>query len=172
MDPGPLKAHIVNYYKELFGAQVDVEPASLFADFQPRIDDARHDSLLAPATAAEVKRALFSMKGTKSPGPDDIHAIFYKENWEAISDSFVNFVNSALCDASFPAELAEAHMVLIPKKANPDLIQKFRPITLLNVAYKVLSKFRPDLIRPLLHELVVPFQSSFIPRRSTSDNIN
>lgn len=47
----------------------------------------------------------------------------------------------------------------------------FRPITLLNSVYKILSKALVNRIRPLLHTLVGPFQSSFITGRGTGENI-
>lgn len=42
---------------------------------------------------------------------------------------------------------------------------------MLNVAYKVLSKVIVNRIRPLLQQLVGPLQGSFLPGRSTADNI-
>ena len=79
-NPAVLKSHVVSYFHELFSRTEEVAPAQLIEAVQPRIEDAKHEGLLAPASIQEVKRALFSMKGTKSPGPDGIHAIFYKEN--------------------------------------------------------------------------------------------
>ncbi|GLT62781.1 hypothetical protein SLA2020_353910 [Shorea laevis] len=62
-------------------------------------------------------------------------------------------------------------MVLIPKGDNPDIIQKFRPICLLNVAYKVLSKVLVNRLRPYLQHLIGPFQNSFLKGQCTTDNI-
>jgi len=170
-NPQVLKSHVVSYFTDLFNRTAETSPAQFISSVHPKIDDTDHEALISPATFHEVKRALFSMKGIKSPGPDGIHAIFYKENWQTVSRSFLNFINSALDSGSVPTTLLEAHMILIPKEQNPDSINKFRPITLLNVAYKVLTKLIVNRSRPLLKDLVGPFQTSFIPGRSTSDNI-
>jgi hypothetical protein len=37
-----------------------------------------NDVLLAPFSAEEVKKALFDIGDLKAPGPDGLHAIFYK----------------------------------------------------------------------------------------------
>jgi len=166
-----LRQHVANYFKDLFCRVPEVSPAKLFPMIQPCIQDDQHAGLLSTATLQEVKHALFSMKGTKSPGPDGIHAIFYKENWQTVSSSFLNFINTAIETGFVPSSFLTAHMILIPKEPNPDLINKFRPITLLNVTYKVLTKLIVNRLRPLLNDLVGPFQTSFIPSRSTSDNI-
>ena len=111
------------------------------------------------------------MKGLKSPGPDGIAAIFYQKNWNTVCPSLVEFVNSALTNATFPVQLARAHVALIPKGTNPETIQNFRPISLLNVIYKLLTKVIVNRIRTLLETLIGPHQCSFLPGRSTTDNI-
>lgn len=47
----------------------------------------------------------------------------------------------------------------------------FRPISLCHVSYKIITKLIVSRLRPLLDKIVSPFQSSFIPGRSTNDNI-
>ncbi|GLT29941.1 hypothetical protein SLA2020_047710 [Shorea laevis] len=135
------------------------------------MEDNAHESLLKPASLDEVKQALFSMKGLKSPGPDGLQAIFFQKYWTTVSRTLLQFVNSALINGSFEPSLLQAHVALIPKGDAPDVIQKFRPITLLNVAYKVLFKVLVNRLRPYLQELIGPFQSSFLAGRSTIDNI-
>jgi len=66
--------------------------------------------------------------------------------------------------------IAETLLVLIPKENNPTHLKNFRPISLCNVIFKVITKVLVNCIRPFLDELVSPFQSSFIPRRGTTDN--
>uniref|UniRef100_A0A453K866 Reverse transcriptase domain-containing protein n=1 Tax=Aegilops tauschii subsp. strangulata TaxID=200361 RepID=A0A453K866_AEGTS len=37
-----------------------------------------NNALLAPYTAEDVHKALFDIGDLKAPGPDGLHAIFYK----------------------------------------------------------------------------------------------
>lgn len=65
-----------------------------------------------------------------------------------MSRTFLDFVNQALLIGSFDPNLTKAYVALIPKEDSPNIIQKFRPITLLNVAYKVLFKLIVNRLRP------------------------
>src|ERR1044072_2523328 len=66
--------------------------------------------------------------------------------------------------------MAETLVVLIPKGDLPNSLGDFRPISLCNVVYKLVTKVFVNRLRPFLDELVGPLQSSFIPGRGTSDN--
>lgn len=133
-----------------------MNPVPLASVSHPSIDAFEHPNLTKPATEEEVRIALFSMKGLKSPGPDGIQALFYQRNWDTVKGTFLDFVNKALSNGYFDPNLARAHVVLIPKEQSPDTIQKFRPISLLNVAYKVLSKVIVNCLRLYLQELIGP----------------
>ena len=44
-----------------------------------RVTDYMNESLMAPYTEEEVRKALFSIGDLKAPGLDGLHAIFYKK---------------------------------------------------------------------------------------------
>ena len=69
-----------------------------------------------------------------------------------------------------PCQLNDTTIVLIPKVKNPQSIKEFRPISLCNVIYKIISKCLVNRLRPLLDGMISPTQSAFIPGRSISDN--
>ena len=61
-------------------------------------------------------------------------------------------------------------IVLIPKIKNSQTIKDFRPISLCNVIYKIISKCLVNRLLPLLDGMISPTQSAFIPGRLISDN--
>lgn len=65
----------------------------------------------------------------------------------------------------------EILVVLIPKVDHPNSIKEFRPISLCNVTYKIITKVLVSRIRPFLNHIIGPMQSSFLPGRGTMDNV-
>ena len=115
----------INFFQTLFAASDGPGVVLVLPEFQPWMEDGVHASLLALTLENEVRSALFSMQGNKSPGPDGIQALFYQRNWSTVASTFVNFINDAISNSYFPPKLAEAQVVLIPKDERPETIQKF-----------------------------------------------
>ena len=99
-----------------------------------------NEALLAPYSEEEVKRALFSIGDLKAPGPDGLHAIFYKKFWHLLGQDLVKEVLEAVNSGVIPPGWNTTTIVLIPKVDNPEKVAEFRPISLCNIVYKVISK--------------------------------
>ena len=63
------------------------------------------------------------------------------------------------------------NLALIPKVAHLEVITQFRPISLCNTLYKLLSRIIVNRLKPYMVEVINPCQAGFMPRRRTSDNI-
>lgn len=73
-----------------------------------------------------------------------------------------------------PLQVSEVNgtfITLIPKLDQVSNIKDFRPISLCNVSYKIVTKILAQRLRPVMSKLVNPCQSSFIPNRQSRDNI-
>lgn len=69
-----------------------------------------------------------------------------------------------------PPGVNDTSIVLIPKKDQSDELKDFRRTSLCNVIYKVVSKCLVNRLRPILHEVISPNQSMFVPGRLITDN--
>ncbi|XP_026416843.1 uncharacterized protein LOC113312295 [Papaver somniferum] len=104
-----------------------------------------------------------------SPGPDGFPPGFFKEHWDIVKTDIINLVqdffkkNYLLKDYTY--------ITLIPKVHNPSTPSDFRPISLSNITYKIISKILTNGIKPLLSKLISQNQPAFIPGRQITDNI-
>ena len=69
-----------------------------------------------------------------------------------------------------PEFMNKTHIVLIPKIQGPEVIGNYRPISLCNTIYKIITKVIVARVRPLLDKLISPCQAAFIPGRREVDN--
>jgi hypothetical protein len=67
-------------------------------------------------------------------------------------------------------EVNDTTIVMIQKKNDPEETKDFRPISLCNVIYKVVSKCLVNQLRPILEDIISPTQSAFIPGCLITDN--
>ena len=72
---------------------------------------------------------------------------------------------------TIPEYLNETLISLIPKTQSSESLNNYRPISLCNTIYKVITKIIVGRIRPLLDKLISPIQAAFVPGRRGLNNI-
>jgi hypothetical protein len=110
------------------------------------------------------------MPPLKSPGPDGFPACFYQHNWGTVHHEVCAAILHFLNSGSMDARINTTHIALIPKVASPSSVTEFRPISLCNVIYKLLSKVLANRLKTVLPEVNSCFQSAFMQGHLITDN--
>jgi len=163
---------VLKYFDELFSTTNPTEEDMDHAleGVTERVSTAMNMVLNAEPTAEEVIGALREMHPTKAPGPDGLHAIFYKKCWEIVGPNVISFVKKAWNGEVDLKRVNETNIVLIPKVKDPKRLSQYRPISLCNVLYKILSKTIANRLKQFLPRLISEQQSAFVPNRLITDN--
>lgn len=82
-----------------------------------------------------------------------------------------NLILTAFIKGKIPNGLNHTLITLVPKIQGPKYMHLFRPISLCNTIYKIITKIIVSRIRPFLTQWISPCQASFVPGRNISDNI-
>ena len=83
----------------------------------------------------------------------------------------INAVLEFLNTGYMEPDLNFTYIVLIPKIKSPEKIFDYRPISLCNVIYKIISKVLANRLKQILPQLIAPSQSAFVPSRLITDNV-
>jgi ribonuclease HI len=159
------------YFEDLFTTTGARDMSYVLEAVMPKVSTAMNEMLLKEFTVDEVGTALSQMAPLKAPGPDGFSACFFQKHWADIGTEVSNAVIHILSNGCLNEVLNSTYLALIPKIANPISVTEFRPISLCNVMYKLVSKTLANRLKTVLPEIISPNQSAFIPGRLISDNI-
>ncbi|KAM9946529.1 hypothetical protein ACTFIT_004844 [Dictyostelium discoideum] len=119
----------------------------------------------------EVKLAIEKIAEGKSPGEDGITSSFYKIHQHKLIPILTELFNFFL-NNEIPTEFKNGILTSIYKGKGDVLeISNRRPITLLNVDYKIYSKIINNRILKILPNIISKYQNGFIPGRLLHNNI-
>lgn len=165
-----LEVMVTNYFHNLFTEDSVRQPLPLNGCF-PGISEEQLRELSKRVTRGDIFNVVKHMSPFKAPGKDGLHAGFFQSQWNIVGDSFCNLVLEIFNNPEKVKDINETLITLIPKVDPVVCIKNFRPISLCNVSYKVITKILAQRLRMLMGTLVNPCQSSFIPHRQSCDNI-
>ena len=164
----------VNFYSKIYNATKINE--NLANDFLNKpiniLSDGEKQTCEGCLTEYECKLALNQMKNNKSPGSDGLSVEFYKTFWRDISQFLLNSLNHSFEIGNLTQLQRQGIITLIPKP-NKDLdqISNWRPITLLNIDYKIATKSIANRINKILPSIISSDQTGFMQNRYIGENV-
>ena len=168
-DPKEILNEERNFFKELYSSR-NVDPNSEeFRDFfnvDFQLPKEMASTCEGEITLAECTKALSRMQNYKSPGSDGLTKEFYRAFWDIISTYIVNSFNYAFNTANLSISQRQGIISLIPKKKkDTQYLKNWRPVTLLNVDYKIATKTIALHIEKVLPHLINPTQTGYVKGR-------
>ena len=136
-----------------------------------RLNDKERGQLDAKIELSELTDALNSMRKGKTPGSNGFPVEFYRCFWLEIGP----FLHRAVT-ATFAGEVGlpshrEGIITLIPKKGkSPHTYKGWRPITLLNTDYKIVSTVISNRLKTVMTQLINPAQTAYTSGRYIGEN--
>ena len=112
-----------------------------------------------------------SMKNDKSPGNDGLTREFYVTFWDDIKATFVSSLKKAKERKELSISQRQAIIKLIEKKDRDErYIKNWRPISLLNVDIKILSKALTKILKEVLPCLISAQQTAYVKNRNIGES--
>jgi hypothetical protein len=93
-----------------------------------------------------------------------------KKYWNTVKNEVLSNIWDFFKKNNLLKEQNHTFIALVPKKLGASLVHQFRPISLCNIIYKIISKILADRFKGLLHHFISSFQSTFVPSRNIQDN--
>jgi hypothetical protein len=120
-------------------------------------------------TRQEIDNVVAELPNNKSPGPDGFNNEFIKGCWPLIAQDYYNlfetFFEREICMRS----INTSHIALIPKKDGPTTAADYKPISLLNSSFKLITKVLANRLQKVIRQIIHKNQYGFIKSRTIQD---
>ena len=146
------------FYEELYAGNQD-QPEIATSDTIPSI------------LLEEVRHVLRILKKKKAAGPNGICPELLKFGGPYLESLLLNLFNSMINTGIFPDDFKKSEIITIFKKGDALKCDNFRPINLLNQAYKILMQIIYKRISNTLIDSLPPTQAAYQPGRNTVEQI-
>ena len=133
------------FYKNLYSQNVNVNPNAHLFFFNnvttPKLTENQKQFCDTDLTEEELLKTLKTFSKNKCPGLDGITAEFYIKFWDVVKDKLFQVYMDSFLLGILPECMRTGVVTLLEKKGKDRLeLGSWRPITLLNIDYKLLTQ--------------------------------
>lgn len=170
---GALQHHITTFYKRLFGS----DPQSNFKlhpylwKESTKVSEEDNVELIEPFTLDEPEVVVEDLRDGSAPGPDGFNAVFFKFFWHDLKGPLLEMLVDLREGCLELSRLNYGIITLIPKIKGANDFRQCRPICLLNVVYKIISKVLTLRLNKVACKIISPNQTAFILGRYILDGV-
>lgn len=158
------KDYITGFYKNLFG-EPEISTLSMDHFGVETLTEEEQKFLTRKFSLDELKEAIFGMDRNKAAGPDGFNIEFYQHFWEMVKMDLFALLEEFYDNKLDIDRLNYGTISLLPKGSDADRIQKYRPICLLNVIFKIITKILVNRLLVIIKGVVRASQTAFLKGR-------
>ncbi len=161
-----------DYYQTLFTDEAtDENTQDEMIDYCTPLDEQDKDRLDTQITLNELKTSVQQLQPNKSPGPDGLTSEFYKHFFPHLAPLYFAMLKESFETGSLPDSLNNSITTLLPKDPTErNNLKKYRPISLLNTDYKILTKTLVNKLKPHMHKLIHTDQQCAVTKRNINNH--
>jgi hypothetical protein len=119
----------------------------------------------------DVYNVLLNLDISKCNGPDMIPILVYKRCAEVLAPSLTLLFNRSLLSGIIPYEFKFANVIPVFKKGEPNLVNNYRPISILPTVEKIMERCVHNVIYGITKNDININQHGFISKRSTNTQL-
>jgi hypothetical protein len=171
--------YITNYYRRLYTKENDLPVLNdnSIAEFlgpeicdssivkNSKLTEVEQALINTPFSVGELDAAVKEAKSATAGGPDGIGNACIKKIWPYIRIPLTNYANHCLDTGRLTDNFRTASIKLIPKKGDLSRITNWRPISLLNCVYKIISKAINERLKSVSSRILSRAQKGFTKGR-------
>ena len=170
---------VCSYFESLFSGHHRRGGVNVGEVFQPdftnineflegigKLTEASKAKVEAEVKLEELEKAVKDLETNKAPGLDGLSAEFYKKTGGLINKAFLEVLNCQLDRLKLIESDTHGATRLGPKVDGVPRVDQLRPITLLNLDYKILTKIITNRLVSIMEEIILSGQSCTVPGKN------
>eukprot|EP00899_Mesostigma_viride_P021876 jgi/Mesvir1/29690/Mv25408-RA.1 len=163
------------FYTSLFqnepNPEADAAIAKILQAIPRRLTLAQQHQLDQTPSMEEATNAMQNIRTGSAPGVDGLPIEFWKTFWSLLHVDFYQCILEIWQHGQITGQWAETALILLFKKGDKTQWKNYRPIRLLTVAYKIISKIIQQRLYSVLDCLIGPEQVGFRANLHINDSI-
>lgn len=112
------------------------------------------DSLVDMFSTQEISSHVSIVPADKAPGPDGFNGYFLNKCWHIITQDYYELAAHFYASCTDLQIRNSSYITLVPKKSSPKTVNDFRPISLMGLSLKFLTKLMADRLQGVILKLV------------------
>ncbi|KAJ0805638.1 putative RNA-directed DNA polymerase [Helianthus annuus] len=166
--PTEVKKEVYGFFRSKFVETMKSRPSLKISDLT-YLNESEALMLVEQFTMKEIKEAVFECGDDKAPGPDGFNFRFIKHFWKEFEGDFYSLMQHFHTDGKLSLGVGSSFITLVPKTGDPTGLAEYRPINLIGVISKVVSKVLANRLKRVMGKVVSDNQSAFLSGRYILD---